>query len=64
MITLFLRYTIDPNKLADIERYAADEQQPIRESGGRILGYFMPTDFFGADQRGDRADRFFVAGGV
>jgi hypothetical protein len=47
MITLFLRYTIDPNKLADIERYAADEQQPIRESGGRILGYFMPTDFSG-----------------
>jgi len=47
MITLFLRYTIDPNKLADIERYAADEQQPIRESGGRIVGYFMPTDFSG-----------------
>jgi NIPSNAP len=47
MITLFLRYTIDPNKLTDIERYAADEQQPIRESGGRILGYFMPTDFSG-----------------
>ena len=47
MITLFLRYTIDPNKLADIQQYAADEQQPIRESGGRILGYFMPTDFSG-----------------
>ncbi len=48
MITLFLRYTIDPNKLADIERYAADEQVPIRECGGNILGYFMPTDFAGA----------------
>lgn len=47
MITLFLRYTIDPNKLADIERYAADEQIPIQESGGKILGYFMPTDFAG-----------------
>jgi NIPSNAP len=47
MITLFLRYTIDPNKLADIGRYAADEQQPIRESGGRILGYYTPTDFSG-----------------
>lgn len=48
MITLFLRYTIDPNKLADIQKYAADEQIPIRESGGKILGYFMPTDFAGA----------------
>jgi hypothetical protein len=48
LITLFLRYTIDPNKLPDIAKYAADEQVPIRESGGRILGYFMPTDFAGA----------------
>ena len=48
MITLFLRYTIDPNKLPDIAKYAADEQIPIRECGGRILGYFMPTDFAGA----------------
>jgi hypothetical protein len=48
MITLFLRYTIDPNKLSDIARYAADEQVPIRESGGKIIGYFMPTDFAGA----------------
>ncbi len=47
MITLFLRYTIDPNKLADVAKYAADEQVPIRESGGNILGYFMPTDFAG-----------------
>jgi len=48
MITLFLRYTIDPNKLSDVAKYAADEQIPIRESGGKILGYFMPTDFAGA----------------
>ena len=48
MITLFLRYTIDPNKLPDIVKYAADEQVPIRESGGKIIGYFMPTDFAGA----------------
>ncbi len=48
MITLFLRYTIDPNKLADVAKYAANEQLPIRESGGTILGYFMPTDFAGA----------------
>jgi NIPSNAP len=48
LITLFLRYTIDPNKLPDIAKYSADEQIPIRESGGKILGYFMPTDFAGA----------------
>ena len=48
LITLFLRYTIDPNELSDIAKYAADEQVPIRESGGKILGYFMPTDFAGA----------------
>jgi hypothetical protein len=48
LITLFLHYTIDPNKLPDIAKYAADEQVPIRESGGRILGYFMPTDFSGS----------------
>jgi hypothetical protein len=48
LITLFLRYTIDPNKRSDIAKYAADEQIPILESGGTILGYFMPTDFAGA----------------
>jgi hypothetical protein len=48
LITLFLRYTIDPNKLADIAKYSADEQIPIQECGGKILGYFMPTDFAGA----------------
>jgi hypothetical protein len=48
LITLFLRYTIDPNKLSDIAKYSVDEQIPIRESGGKILGYFMPTDFAGA----------------
>jgi hypothetical protein len=48
LITLFLRYTINPNKLSDIAKYAAYEQIPIRESGGKILGYFMPTDFAGA----------------
>jgi hypothetical protein len=48
MITLYLRYTIDPNKLADFETYTANEQLPIRESGGKILGYFLPTDFAGA----------------
>jgi hypothetical protein len=48
MYTLFLRYTIDPNKLADWRAYAAAEFQPITESGGHITGYYAPTDFAGA----------------
>ena len=48
MITLYLRYTIDPNKLSDFATYAAEERIPIRESGGKIIGYFLPTDFAGA----------------
>ena len=45
MITLHLRYTIDPNKLSDIKAYVEAEQRPIRESGGKIVGYYLPTDF-------------------
>jgi NIPSNAP len=48
MITLYLRYTIDPNKLEDFAAYASAEQIPIRESGGQIVGYFLPSDFAGA----------------
>jgi hypothetical protein len=48
MITLSIRYTLDPNKLEDFKTYAEAEQEPIRRSGGNILGYFLPTDFAGA----------------
>src|ERR1700730_13402380 len=48
MITLHLRYTIDPNKLSDIRAYVEAEFRPIRESGGNLAGYFLPTDFAGA----------------
>lgn len=47
MYTLFLRYTIDPNKLADWRTYAQAEFAPITESGGRITGYYAPTEFAG-----------------
>jgi NIPSNAP len=46
--TLFLRYTLDPNKLADWRAYAQAEFAPITESGGRITGYYAPTEFAGA----------------
>jgi hypothetical protein len=47
MITLAIRYTINPNKLADFKEYVAAELEPIRQGGGRVLGYFFPTDFAG-----------------
>ena len=48
MYTLFLRYTIDPNKLSDWRAYAQAEFEPSTESGGRITGYYAPTEFAGA----------------
>lgn len=48
MLTLCIRYTIDPNKLADFKAYADAEQAPIRRSGGSNSQYFLPTDFAGA----------------
>ena len=53
MYTLFLRYTIDPNKLADWKAYAEAEIAPITESGGKVIGYYAPTDF-----AGDTAEAF------
>lgn len=47
MITLCIRYTIDPNKLAAFRAYVKAEQDPIRRSGGKTVGYFLPTDFAG-----------------
>jgi hypothetical protein len=48
MITLSIRYTINPNKLSDFRIYVESEQEPIRRSGAQILGYFLPTDFSGS----------------
>ena len=47
MMTLCIRYTLDPNKLADFKSYVEAELEPIRRSGGQIVGYFLPTDFAG-----------------
>ncbi|HEY7095359.1 MAG TPA: NIPSNAP family protein [Terriglobales bacterium] len=48
MLTLSIRYTIDPNKIADFKAYVEAELGPIRTSGGKIVGYFYPTEFSGA----------------
>ena len=53
MYTLFLRYTIDPNKLADWIAYAEAEVAPIAEAGGKAITYYAPTDF-----AGDTAEAF------
>lgn len=47
MITLCIRYSFNPDKLADLKAYVEGEQGPIERSGGKILGYFLPTDFAG-----------------
>lgn len=48
MYTLFLRYTINPDKLAAWKTYAEAEFAPITESGGKITGYYAATEFAGA----------------
>ena len=53
MYTLFLRYTLDPNKLADSKAYTEAEITPIAEAGGKSISYFAPTDF-----AGDTAEAF------
>jgi hypothetical protein len=43
MITLCIRYRFNPDKLADLAQYFEQEQPVIERSGGRIVGYFLPT---------------------
>ncbi|HZT87890.1 MAG TPA: NIPSNAP family protein [Stellaceae bacterium] len=47
MITLCIRYAFNPEKLADVRTYFEEEQGVIERSGGKIVGYFLPTDFAG-----------------
>ena len=42
MITCFLRYTINPDKLADFEHYARVWMRLIEKYGGTHHGYFVP----------------------
>jgi hypothetical protein len=43
-----LKYTINPDKLEAWKAYADAELDPITDSGGRITGYYAPTEFAGA----------------
>ena len=42
MITCFIRYTLDPAKLADFEQYARVWMRLIEKYGGTHHGYFVP----------------------
>ena len=47
MYTLCIRYTLDPNKIRAFRTYVENESDVIRNAGGAIIGYFLPTDFAG-----------------
>jgi hypothetical protein len=47
MITLCIRYTINPDKLGDFAAYAKGLARPIARCGGTLRGYFLPTKFAG-----------------
>jgi NIPSNAP len=52
VITLYLRSTIDPNRFSAFEKYMAEEQPVIAQCGGKIAGYYVPTNFSGATNEG------------
>ena len=63
MYTLFLKYTIDPDKLEAWRAYAEAEFAPITESGGKITGYYAPTSRHGTPEAFARfVDRAHAAG--
>jgi hypothetical protein len=47
MYTLSIRYTLDPNRVAHFKTYVEHELAAIRNAGGKIVGYWLPTDFAG-----------------
>ena len=44
MITIYLRYIIDPFKLAEFEHYSKLWIPLVARFGGRHHGYFMPSE--------------------
>ena len=47
MITLFIRYTLDPHKLMEFERYAKTWPEVVLRYGGELIEYFAPTKIAG-----------------
>lgn len=44
MVTCFLRYVVDPSKLAEFEHYAKLWIPLVERFGGRHHGYFLPSE--------------------
>ena len=47
MLTLCIRYTLDPAKLADFEAYARALREPVKRCGGKFVDYYLPTRIAG-----------------
>jgi NIPSNAP protein len=47
MLTLSIRYTLDPNKLADFDAYVRALRAPLERCGGKYVGYYLPTKVAG-----------------
>lgn len=47
MLTLCIRYTIDPAKVAAFEAYAQALRSPVERCGGVYVGYYSPTKIAG-----------------
>ncbi|MGI8958561.1 MAG: NIPSNAP family protein [Bryobacteraceae bacterium] len=47
MLTLCIRYKLDPHKLTHFEKYARNWPAPIERCGGKLIGYFLPTKLAG-----------------
>jgi hypothetical protein len=47
MYTLCICYTLDPNRVKHFKDYVEHELEAIRNAGGRIVDYFLPTDYAG-----------------
>lgn len=47
MITLLIRYTIDPRKVKEFETYAQTWPEATKRYGARLVGYYAPTKFAG-----------------
>lgn len=44
MVTCYLRYVIDPNKLSEFEHYAKLWIPLVNQFGGQHHGYFLPSE--------------------
>lgn len=47
MMTLCIRYLLDPGKLAEFEAYALALREPVERCGGKFVAYYLPTKIAG-----------------